>query len=98
MPHPPIDTTRKVPTWILIVGSMAIFGHLAAVAIMVLAAPSRPWASPFGMSMALAPQFAQSAYDVAWPVYLRWIKIRPRYHFPRNRPRAPGVLFGARTT
>jgi hypothetical protein len=91
MPHSPIDTTRKVPTWLLILGSVAIFAHLVAIAVMVLAAPSGPWASPFGMSMALAPQFAQSGYDVATPAYLRWIKMTHNYHFPSNRPGAPGV-------
>ncbi len=96
MPHAPIDTTRKIPTWLLVVGSVAIFGHLLAIVVMVLAAPSGPWASPFGMSMALAPQFAQSAYNVATPAYLRWIKMTHNYHFPSNRPGAPGVYFEVR--
>jgi len=91
MPLSPSATTRKVPTWIILIGSLAIIGHLASVLVMVLAAPSGPWASPFGMSMALAPQFAQSAYNVVTPSYLRWIKMTHNYHFPTNRPGAPGV-------
>jgi hypothetical protein len=79
--------------WLIILGSLAIIGHLGAVVVMVIAAPSGPWASPFGMSMALAPQFAQSAYNVATPAYLNWIKMTHNYHFPTNRPGAPGVYF-----
>ena len=91
MPQPPTDTTRRIPMWLIILGSLAIIGHLGAVVVMVIAAPSGPWASPFGMSMALAPQFAQSAYGVVTPSYLRWIKMTHNYHFPTNRPGAPGV-------
>lgn len=91
MPQPSIVTTRKVSKWLIVLGSVAITAHLASVAIMVLAAPSGPWASPFGMSMALAPQFAQSAYGAVTPAYLRWIKMTHNYHFPTNRPGAPGV-------
>jgi len=85
-----------VPRWIMIVGSVAIAGHLVAVLAMVLAAQSGPWFTPMGPSSALPPPFAESINEVASPNYLRWIKMTNDYHFASNRPALPAAIFEVR--
>jgi len=75
-----------VPRWLVIVGSVAIAGHLVAVLAMVLAAQSGPWVTPMGPSTALPPPFAESINEFASSNYLRWIKMTNDYHFASNHP------------
>jgi hypothetical protein len=93
MPHPPANATQALPTWLAIVGSLVIVGHLAAVLVGVLAAPSGPWPSPEGPVPATPPQFAFSLNQTIAPNYLRPLHLAHTYRFPSNNPGGPGVQF-----
>jgi hypothetical protein len=104
MPQLPTETTIALPRWLVVVGSIAIAMHLAALGIGVLAAPSGPFPSPDGASMFTPPQFAYSVHNFrptgkAPPIvagYLRSIKMTHNYHFASNRPAQPAVYFEVR--
>jgi hypothetical protein len=68
-------------------------GHLLALAVQVLAAPSGPWASNFGVGPATEPQFARSLCNVLAPLFLTPIKMADNYHDPANRPGSPSAYF-----
>ena len=87
---------RALPPWIVILGSAVVVFHLFAVVVLAVAAPSGPWPTAFGTSMALEPQFAQSISTVTTRQYLRPLKMTHNYHFPSNRPAPPGVFFEVR--
>lgn len=90
------DTSRSLPSWQIVIGSVAIAGHLLAVAAMVLAAPSGPWPSAEGSTLSTPPQFAYSLNNAVPAAYLRSIGMTNNYHFLRNRPVLPGVSFEVR--
>src|SRR5712692_2958862 len=54
-----------LPRWLLLVGSGAIAFHFFALLMMVLAARSGPWPSPFGPSQQEPPRFAWSINDTS---------------------------------
>jgi len=95
MPQPPSPTADTLPRWLVLVGSLAIVGHLFVVCARVLAAPSGPWATPEGAELYSPPQFAFSINEATLP-YLRLFRLTHDYHFPTNRPRLPGVYFEVR--
>jgi hypothetical protein len=66
------------------------------VVVLVLAAPSGPWPTSFGSSMAAEPQFAQGISNATTRNYLMPLKMTHNYHFPSNRPAPPGVFFEVR--
>jgi hypothetical protein len=76
--------------------SLLIAAHLFAVVAQVLAIPSGPWATPFGVSPATEPQFARSLANLTSPSLLSPLKMTDGYHFAGNRPAAPGVYFEVR--
>jgi hypothetical protein len=90
---PPVRPARPLPGWLVALGSVVIVGHLAAVVILVLAAPSGPWPSPMGPNMAQPPAFAQLINGYSTMGYLRPLKMTHTYHFASNRPAVPGVFF-----
>lgn len=75
----------SLPGWAKAIISLAIGGHLIAIAGMVLAAPSGPWPTEQGSDFASAPQFAQAINSAAVP-YLSAIKMTHNYHFMENFP------------
>jgi hypothetical protein len=91
---PPVSD--RIPRWLVIVASVAIAFHLFAVVVGALAAPSGPWPSPMGMSVADAPQFAQEINKVTMTGYLRHIKLTHNYHFASNSPSQPDLYLQIR--
>jgi hypothetical protein len=86
---------RPLPGWLIAVGSVVLILHLGALGTLALAAPSGPWPTPFGMSMATPPYFAQQINNVAMQGYLQPTKMTHNYHFLTNRPGGPEVRFEA---
>lgn len=84
-------TAGQAPSFVMVVGSLAIAFHLGAVILHALAAPSGPWPSMDGPPMAGPPAFAQSLDESLSLVYLKPLKLMHNYHFVGNRPIAPGV-------
>lgn len=89
-PPPPL------PGWLVRVGSLAVAGHLFALGALVLAAPSGPWPSPFGASVAIGPTFAGQIEQVTTRYYLQPLRMTHNYHFLSNRPDTTAALFEAR--
>ena len=96
MPQPRPGLLRPLPPWILVCGSVAVAGHLAALGLLALAAPSGPWPTPFGASTALAPAFAEDPAASATRNYLLPLHMSHNYHFDSDRPAQPGVWFEVR--
>jgi hypothetical protein len=90
------NTADQAPPLLIIGGSLAILFHLGTVIIHALAAPSGPWPSPDGMSMAGPPSFAQALDEPLVQSYLKPLKLTHNYHFGGNRPIAPGVSLEVR--
>jgi hypothetical protein len=91
MAYPASDPLARVPRWLVVVGSSAIVLHLLAVAVNVLAAPSGPWPSMEGSSMAPPPQFAYGLGTLGPSSYLRTVKLTHNAHFASDRTWGPGV-------
>src|SRR5262249_7953997 len=96
MAKPRNNATGGLPRWLIVAGSVAIFLHLSAVVALALSAPSGPWPTPFGSSMATGPQFALGFSDAATRHYLPALKWPQNYHFLRSRPAPPGAFFEVR--
>ncbi|MCS6975913.1 MAG: hypothetical protein NZM31_02730 [Gemmatales bacterium] len=88
--------TIPLPRWMTVIGSLVLGFHLMALLILVLAAPSGPWPTPFGADMALAPWFAGKLNDFFLPYYLKPLKLTHNYHFLTNRTSTTGVYFTAK--
>lgn len=88
-------SSPPVPRWLVIVGSVAISGHLLAVLVNVLSTTSGPWPSPFGSSPADPPMFASVLSRRVMP-YLGALKMTHTYHFSSNIPATPGIRLEAR--
>jgi hypothetical protein len=85
-----------LPRWLSVTVSLVVAGHLSAILVLVLAAPSGPWPTAFGSSLAVGPTFALTAGNAATRYYLTPLKMTHNYHFMRNRPGLPGVFFEVR--
>jgi hypothetical protein len=90
-------SSPEVPRWLVVLGSVAITGHLLAVVAGALAAPSGPWfMPPEGADLAPPPPFARTVSDVTNPNYLRPLHLAHSYRFAANRPGEAGVYFEVR--
>jgi hypothetical protein len=96
MALPCARTTRALPPWFLFLASAAVIGHLVAVVVRIIAAPSGPWSTPFGNSLAEPPAFAQSISQRACQPYLALLKLDHSYHSPADRPESPAAYFEVR--
>src|SRR5262249_60520133 len=96
MPQPPSDSTIPVPRWLVVLGSVALAGHLFAVLIAALATPSGLWVLPDGINMTPPPPFALPIHQVTTPAYLQPLKMAHNYRFATNRPGPPGGFFEVR--
>ncbi|QDU61386.1 hypothetical protein Pan216_22420 [Planctomycetes bacterium Pan216] len=74
---------NPIPYWLRGVVSLLAAGHLGAVAVMTLAAPSGPWAVAQGADWATPPQLAQFGAEKVGP-YLDSLKMTHNYHFAEN--------------
>src|SRR5207237_5455485 len=95
MPQPASSNPTAIPRWLIAVGSAALAAHLLAVAAQVLAAPSGPWITPFGPSMAEPPTCAQKINEVTGH-YLWPLRLNHHYRFASNRVGQPEVEFTVR--
>ena len=93
MPNIALDGPRPLPFWLKIAGSVAVGLHLFVIAAWVLGAPSGPWSTPMGPSMALGPQFVKPFNDATLPGYLQPLRMTHNYHFETNQLAQPGVFF-----
>jgi hypothetical protein len=93
---------RPLPRWLMVAGSLWIAFHLLSVAVMIIAARSGPWPSPFGPSTQEPPPFVwnrnswgaelnQLTFD-----YLQPLHLATSYHFSSNRTDLPAVRFEVR--
>lgn len=96
MHQAPTPTAIAVPRWLIILGSLVIAGHLFAVVMGVLVAPSGPWPTQEGPSMAMPPQFAFAIHNALTQSYLTTIKMTHNYHFTSNRTQNPEIYFEVR--
>lgn len=78
-----------LPRWLMIVGSVAIVFHLSTLFIKVLAAPSGPWFTGEGPSLAAPPHLAMYFNEHLASPYLRTVKMTHNYHFTSNRGAMP---------
>jgi hypothetical protein len=93
---PTAPANPPLPRWVVRVGSGIIVFHVFSLAILVLAAPSGQWATPFGSTMAEGPRFALIISDVTARHYLRPLHMTHNYHFASNAPEMPQVFFEVR--
>lgn len=84
MPQPSSSNPLPLPTWVMVVCSVAVAGHLLIIAASVLAAPSGRWPTPYGRDTARGPEFAMIIDEVTRPKYLRPLKLTHNYHFATN--------------
>jgi hypothetical protein len=84
-------TADTAPRFLIMVGSLAILAHFGAVILHALAAPSGPWPSTDGASMAGPPAFTEALDESVAQGYLKPLKLTHNYHFLGNRPTTPGV-------
>lgn len=89
----PNDSVRKLPSWVLLLGSAVLGFHLFSLVILALAAPSGPWPVFYGVDMSTGPQFANSIGDITTNHYLRPLGMTHNYHFLSNRTAQSGVWF-----
>jgi hypothetical protein len=92
----PIPTTKRAPRWLIAVASAAIVFHLSAVLLRALAAPSGPWPTPQGGTLAPPPAFALALYQWLPGEYLQALQMTHNYHFVTNRPGQPALSFEVR--
>jgi len=91
-----MESKRPLPRGLIILGSVAVVLHLSALAVLVIAAPSGPWVSPFGDSEAAEPEFIKGLNQTFGPYYLHPLHITHNYHFMSNQPEMPQVYIEAR--
>jgi hypothetical protein len=92
--HKMHESPRPLPTWLVVGVSAGIVIHLAALAVLVTAAPSGPWPSPFeGPSPRLAPEFAGALNRRVGPLYLQPLHLTHTYHYTTDQVEASGVFF-----
>src|SRR4051794_23954849 len=96
MAQPRPNLARALPRWVVIAGSVAIGFHLLAVGVLVAAARSGQWPSPFGPSMAEPPPFAATLDRFTTRYYLRSLRMTHNYHFITNRPGDTSVYLEVR--
>jgi hypothetical protein len=87
---------RPLPRWLSVTASLAVTGHLGAILLLVLAAPSGPWPTPYGSSNAVGPAFALEPGSAVTQHYLTPLKMTHNYHFLRNRPGMADAWFEVR--
>jgi hypothetical protein len=89
----PLPEPSRTPRWLIALASVAIVFHLSAVLVRALAAPSGPWPTPQGGTIAGPPPFALALYQWLPGDYLKALQMTHNYHFPTNRPGLPAVSF-----
>jgi hypothetical protein len=81
------NAPRPLPMPLIVVGSVCAVGHLLAIGMLALAAPSGPWPTNFGASDSPGPKFASKfSEQVTVPYYFMPLRMTHNYHFNSNRP------------
>src|SRR5438094_425610 len=90
----PTSPPLRLPFALKVAGSVFAVGHLLLIGLYALAAESGPWPYNNGPSTSPGPQFATTIiWDVAYPLYLRPLRLTNDYHFASNRPAEYAVYF-----
>lgn len=87
------ETPRKLPTELMIVGSIVIFCHFLALVALALTAYSGPW-NP-NAPPTPPPPFAVAVSEVTTQYYLAPLHMTHNYHFTSNRIVVPSIYFEA---
>jgi hypothetical protein len=82
--------------WPVVAGTALVGFHLTAVLFAAVAAPSGPWPSAEGTTMAAAPPFAVALHRDLFAPYLRAVRLGGNYRFMSNRPGQASVVLQAR--
>src|SRR5262245_48715984 len=97
------NSPRPLPVWLQALGSVVAVGHLLAIALYTLGAPSGPWPLPAGQNLggqtespAPGPQFALVVNERLRRNYLEPLRLANHYHFASNRPAEFAVYFEVR--
>src|SRR4051794_16526328 len=87
MAHLTDRSSRDLPSWVVVGGSVLIILHFVAVGAVVLAAQSGPWWVPqlSRESPALGPKFAEKIGDTMSEYYLEPLRLSQTYRFNSNR-------------
>jgi hypothetical protein len=91
----PTTPARPLPLWLKAAGSAFALWHVFAVGLWALAARSGPWPAPppMGVDQQVGPMFATSiATNVAFPTYLKPLRMTHNYHFASNEPAQNAVF------
>jgi hypothetical protein len=81
------NAPRPLPMPLILGGSVFAVGHLLAIGLLALAAPSGPWPMGAGSSDSPGPQFAGAiTSNFTYPHYLQHLRMTHNYHFNSNRP------------
>jgi hypothetical protein len=92
----PLDrSSRELPVWVVVGGSLLIILHFLAVGAVVLAAQSGPWWVPqlSRESPALGPKFVETIGDTMSAHYLEPLRLAQTYHFNSNRLGKTSAIF-----
>lgn len=84
---------RPLPKSLMIGISLGIVLHLAALVVLVTAAPSGPWNTPVGPSPALAPEFAGVVLSRLEPLYFQPLQLTHNYHYVTDQVENSSVSF-----
>lgn len=83
------------PTWLMVVGSLAIAIHLFLAFFMTLNVPSGPWATPQGAMPALAPAFANTIGSSFALPYQSVLRSNSTFRFSSMRQEQLDLTFEA---
>ena len=88
-------STKDLPPWVVVGGSVLIILHFLAVGAVVLSAQSGPWWVPqlSRESPALGPKFIETVGNNAAAYYLEPLRLSQSYHFNSNRLGTTSVIF-----
>lgn len=87
---------RPLPRWAMVLGSIAICWHLFMLLILVVAAPSGPWPTPFGPVLPADPPYFAADINNRTRKYFDFLQLTNNYHFTSNRMDTPSVYFEVR--
>ncbi len=95
MAHSLDRSSRELPPWVVVVGSLLIILHFLAVGAVVLAAQSGPWWVPqlARESPATGPKFVEKISETTAEYYLEPLHLAQTYHFNSNRLGKTSAIF-----
>ena len=87
------DAARPLPGWMRLGVNLIVVTHLVILGAFVLAGPSGPWNTPFGISFSPGPTFASPIANSLRPLLHEPLRMTHTYRFEANQVDTPGVYF-----